>query len=46
MPYAHGAPFAGVVVTPMLNVRPEARTIDPGGVWVRRSAASPYCRAL
>jgi hypothetical protein len=30
MPYAPGTPFAGVVVTPMLNVRPEARTIDVG----------------
>ncbi|MBF9127561.1 suppressor of fused domain protein [Plantactinospora sp. S1510] len=28
LPYAPGTPFAGVVVTPMLNVRPEARTID------------------
>jgi hypothetical protein len=28
LPYAPGAPFAGAVVTPMLNVRPEARTID------------------
>jgi hypothetical protein len=30
MPYAPGTPFAGVVVTPILNVRPEARTIDVG----------------
>lgn len=30
VPYAPGTPFAGVVVTPMLNVRPEARTVDVG----------------
>ena len=30
MPYAPGTPFAGVVVTPMLKVRPEARTIEVG----------------
>ncbi|WP_460350183.1 suppressor of fused domain protein [Actinoallomurus acanthiterrae] len=30
VPYAPGTPFVGVVVTPMLNVRPEARTIEVG----------------
>lgn len=30
MPYAPGTPFAGVVVTPMLNVAQEARTIEVG----------------
>ncbi|MEU8091635.1 suppressor of fused domain protein [Micromonospora chalcea] len=30
-PYATDTPFAGVVVTPMLRVPPEARTIDVGG---------------
>ncbi|MGI5244270.1 suppressor of fused domain protein [Dactylosporangium sp. CA-139066] len=30
-PYAQGVPFAGVVVTPMLRVPAEARTIDAGG---------------
>lgn len=30
VPYAPDTPFAGVVVTPMLDVLPEARTIDVG----------------
>ncbi|GHJ54135.1 hypothetical protein Nm8I071_34420 [Nonomuraea sp. TT08I-71] len=41
-PYAAGTPFAGVVVTPMLRVPPEARTIDvAGGVRIPLLALIP-----
>lgn len=41
-PYADGTPFAGVVVTPMLNVPPEARTITvPGGTEINLLALVP-----
>lgn len=41
-PYAENTPFAGVVVTPMLRVRPEARTIEVGdGVRIALLALIP-----
>lgn len=41
-PYADGTPFAGVVVTPMLNVPPEARTITvPDGTEINLLAVVP-----
>ncbi|MEU7801449.1 suppressor of fused domain protein [Micromonospora arborensis] len=41
-PYATDTPFAGVVVTPMLRVPPEARTIAvPGGIQIALLALIP-----
>lgn len=40
-PYATDTPFAGVVVTPMLRVPPEARTIDVGGIRIALLALIP-----
>ncbi|WP_309232209.1 suppressor of fused domain protein [Micromonospora tarensis] len=41
-PYATDTPFAGVVVTPMLRVPPEAHTIAvPGGVQIALFALIP-----
>jgi hypothetical protein len=46
MPYATGTPFAGVVVTPMINVLPEARIIDVGdGTLIDLLALVPLHRA-
>jgi hypothetical protein len=42
MPYAPDTPFAAVVVTPMLRVRPEARTIEvPDGTEIALHALIP-----
>jgi hypothetical protein len=42
MPYAPDTPFVAVVVTPMLRVQPEARTIEvPDGTRIALHALIP-----